>query len=609
MAANVSFSSATTQPSRKKPQVDHQSLRDHYPEIDVTKALACAEFARLCYRRQYHEKVSPDVVDFQQREKSKIAEQFLYKAKVFASADQQCVIFYNNRDAIVAFEGSRALKASHYWRNLASYFFAWFTPAPQAITKAAQEALGTTIDEQGKPIIAKVHYGFDNALNAPLISADTHEQGKPLWDEVSTFCKSLHAQHPDIKLYFTGHSAGGALATIAVARLLDNMGNLKPENIGGLYTFGQPRVGGKYFKVGFEKLLGRDKYYRFEQYGDPMPALPPFHPELYVPVGRWIPMNLEGQLLSKAQFGEDLPTLSIANPALNEQIEDQYAQAQPLLKRWGDTLSSVARGSASMGARFLNNYIFPSDLVSQIPHDLKRSYSSLQDLFSAHNFMVAHKIRNYSAAIQKHADVHHLLGQTSHVQFLHGQLLSCINEASDLMQHIVPYESALSPQLQEQIRKTAPIINHLMQECVFLAQYSLPKEVLAPVPEKRRAWDPIHRMGDWFAPYWSTPLTDETLDALAIQKTLVKALLDESGTLNRSGTLVRRSDSISRLKTVSTVFEDIRGAITDQDRQTISKGREDLRSFPYLMDSAIALCEQLQKAIDQQPSKPPAIGR
>ena len=63
-------------------------------------------------------------------------------------------------------------------------------------------------------------------------------------------------------IWFTGHSLA-ALATLAVDRF-------KAGNVGGLYTFGSPRVGDKVFQVGFTPPC-----YRFVNNTDIIPHLPP----------------------------------------------------------------------------------------------------------------------------------------------------------------------------------------------------------------------------------------------------------------------------------------------------------------------------------------------
>jgi GTP-binding protein EngB required for normal cell division len=70
------------------------------------------------------------------------------------------------------------------------------------------------------------------------------------------------------QICLTGHSLGGALATLAACRLINNFPPLS------VYTFGSPRVGDQVFKARYE----RDKipHFRFENKNDIVPHLPPY---------------------------------------------------------------------------------------------------------------------------------------------------------------------------------------------------------------------------------------------------------------------------------------------------------------------------------------------
>jgi len=90
----------------------------------------------------------------------------------------------------------------------------------------------------------EVHNGFQEALNL-------------VWDDI----EPVLAQYGDKDLYITGHSLGGALATLA----------LTETGQGELYTFGSPRVGDEEFKNIFNHLY---KTYRFQNNNDVVPRVP-----------------------------------------------------------------------------------------------------------------------------------------------------------------------------------------------------------------------------------------------------------------------------------------------------------------------------------------------
>ena len=68
----------------------------------------------------------------------------------------------------------------------------------------------------------RVHLGFQRALDS-------------VWDEVATLLADYREVHQRAPICFTGHSLGGALASLALSRF--------PGTGTSLYTFGAPRVG------------------------------------------------------------------------------------------------------------------------------------------------------------------------------------------------------------------------------------------------------------------------------------------------------------------------------------------------------------------------------
>lgn len=103
-----------------------------------------------------------------------------------------------------------------------------------------------------------VHRGFSRAVD------DVWEAGG-LRDYVS----SLRSR----TVWFTGHSLGAALATLAA---------LRSERLDGLYTYGSPRVGDEGFAAAFGRILSRKgvECYRFVNNNDlvttvPITSLPP----------------------------------------------------------------------------------------------------------------------------------------------------------------------------------------------------------------------------------------------------------------------------------------------------------------------------------------------
>lgn len=91
------------------------------------------------------------------------------------------------------------------------------------------------IDLVGGPFKGSVHEGFSRALSV-------------VWTKMQKKIYEIkeNARPKALSLWFTGHSLGGALATLAVAKLRE-----KDHPVNGLYTFGSPRVGDREFAQNF----------------------------------------------------------------------------------------------------------------------------------------------------------------------------------------------------------------------------------------------------------------------------------------------------------------------------------------------------------------------
>ncbi len=105
------------------------------------------------------------------------------------------------------------------------------------------------------PFGGKVHNGFYSRVNN-------------LWQELESTIENFN-ENRQKSLWFTGHGLGGALATLAVARLRSN-----DQPVDGLYTFGQPRVGDSTFARNFN-LDFKDNTFRYVNDNDIVTLLPP----------------------------------------------------------------------------------------------------------------------------------------------------------------------------------------------------------------------------------------------------------------------------------------------------------------------------------------------
>ncbi len=108
-------------------------------------------------------------------------------------------------------------------------------------------------------------------------------------------------------LYITGHSLGGALATMATAALVDH-----GINVAGVYTFGQPRVGDRTF-VSQLNLNTGGRVFRFVNNNDIVPHVPP-------PFSVWNPTRLYGHVGTAKYF--DAKGLITANNKFLARLRD-----------------------------------------------------------------------------------------------------------------------------------------------------------------------------------------------------------------------------------------------------------------------------------------------
>lgn len=158
--------------------------------------------------------------------------------------DTQAFLFRTDDCIVLAFRGSKEIRD-------------WYTNFSTRLRKF-------TIRREGKTTISsykgRVHTGF--FLGWASVEREVLEQIKH-WQNQLNLGESLPP------LLVTGHSLGGALATMAAASLQDN--NM---NVAGLYTFGQPRAGDISFTRQLNSLLS-GKVFRFINNNDVVPHVPP----------------------------------------------------------------------------------------------------------------------------------------------------------------------------------------------------------------------------------------------------------------------------------------------------------------------------------------------
>lgn len=127
---------------------------------------------------------------------------------------------------------------------------------------------------------------------------------------------------PEAERYWiTGHSLGGALATLFAVRLSDAR-----LNVAGLYTFGSPRVGCRCFAQHADHVL-EGRHYRIVHGNDVVPRVP--RPIRFRHCGQQVYLDRKGRaVLSPGMFSQFVDrVLGYRLDLVRDHFIDSYAQA------------------------------------------------------------------------------------------------------------------------------------------------------------------------------------------------------------------------------------------------------------------------------------------
>lgn len=210
--------------------------------------------------------------------------------RFFQGTGTECMVSWNRRTLIVSFRGTE-LKSRSAFHEIATDLNAFPVPF-----------------EGG----GKVHKGFLDGL-------------EEVWsgeDGLEAFLRERLAEKRNRPLWITGHSLGGALATLCYARM--------PE-AAGLYIYGAPRVGDGDFVSLFE---GRP-FWRLEHGGDPVPQLPPDLPGLgfnFRDAGSLVYIGKDGSLSDRRPVYD----AEEQKRKRRQLMENQEARITALTESWDD---------------------------------------------------------------------------------------------------------------------------------------------------------------------------------------------------------------------------------------------------------------------------------
>ncbi|MEE9345495.1 MAG: lipase family protein [Methylococcales bacterium] len=153
-----------------------------------------------------------------------------------SSTGTQGLLAYNNDIIVIAFRGTEDFKD---WVSNAQVWENKINNTPNCDQKVS------------------VHQGFHTAIQS-------------VTDDGKLFSRIAELQQTGRKFYITGHSLGGALATLMAYFSTED----QAINIDGVYTYGQPPIGDSEFRQCYEAQL-LDKTFRFVNHKDVVPRLKP----------------------------------------------------------------------------------------------------------------------------------------------------------------------------------------------------------------------------------------------------------------------------------------------------------------------------------------------
>ena len=152
----------------------------------------------------------------------------------------------------------------------------------------------------------KMHGGFWEGINKIWgVSGPPKMQGKIQVDIIGPegVLSEMEKLPKGLPIYYTGHSLGGALATIAAYR----------RNPTALYTYGSPRVAGKELAKFINDPASNFHIYRFVNSTDIVPRVPPTG---FGHVGHIKYLNRKGKLTSPTNMDDTFIKQLIKLPAL-----------------------------------------------------------------------------------------------------------------------------------------------------------------------------------------------------------------------------------------------------------------------------------------------------
>ncbi|MFN6526878.1 lipase family protein [Nostoc sp. ChiSLP03a] len=213
--------------------------------FDGEMARKLAELTQQAYK-QFDlfelKKKSPNqqLQDFKLKELYQLDTEFAEKGVPFGYVASEA----NNDNVYVIFRGTRG-------------FVEWFKDANIQLVslKDSTDKAGNKVDIIADGVVQKNQSSLiiPNIDDFGFVTAGFRGIYVSLREKLINALNQISQKSPNAKVFVTGHSLGGALATLAIPDILKNTHFTNPNNI-ELYTFASPRCGDRNFAMSFEKL-------------------------------------------------------------------------------------------------------------------------------------------------------------------------------------------------------------------------------------------------------------------------------------------------------------------------------------------------------------------
>jgi triacylglycerol lipase len=185
----------------------------------------------------------------------------------FRGPSTECYVAHCERFVIVAFRGTQVFRIGAHG-NLAALL--------DALRDLVTDSKFCLEEAQGG---GSVHSGFKSALDE-------------VWTPLVACLQQLAKERPNRTIWFTGHSLGAALATLAAVRF---------PGVRGLYTFGSPRVG----DADFAQRL-KVPAFRFVNNNDLVTRVPPLgRYKSHMGQGKYKHVEVEKYIDSNGRLGSE----------------------------------------------------------------------------------------------------------------------------------------------------------------------------------------------------------------------------------------------------------------------------------------------------------------